>query len=171
MNPPFVSLRFCTREEYHTFFKGYVADPVMSPQPYRYQVEYVDRSFDYDLSRREWYPVYGVFGQQGEMVGILSLKRIDREKRRCELGVILRDDACKGRGLGTAAVREGVRIAQTVYGVRTILADTTGSNLRMQRVLEKLGFRLTERVERIFDFGDHREDCLYYTLEENAHDA
>lgn len=171
MNSPSVSLRFCTREEYHAFFRGYVADPLMSPQPYRYQAEYVDRSFDYDLSRRAWYPNYGVFDPQNRLVGILSLKRIDRERHRCELGIILRDDSCKGRGLGTAAVREGIRIAQTVYGVRTILADTTGSNRRMQRVLEKLGFRLTERVERILDFGDHREDCLYYALEENTYDA
>ncbi len=170
MDTPRVSLRFFAREEYHDFFKRYVADPVMTPQPYRYQAEYVDRSFDYDLSRRAWYPVFGVFDQRGEAVGILSLKRIDHERRRCEIGLTLRDDSCKGRGLGTAAVREGIRIARTVYGVRVILADTTGSNRRMQHILEKLGFQLTERVERILDFGDHREDCLYYTLEEKTND-
>lgn len=157
-----VILRPFTREEYHDFFRRYVPDPIMDPRPYRYQWEHVERCYDYDLSRKDWYPNFGIFDSDGMSVGILSLKRIDNVYHRCEIGLMMVDDTCKGKGYGTDALRQAIRLAQERYDVRTILADTTGSNHRMQHLLDKLGFQLVERSEAAFDFGAHREDRLHY---------
>lgn len=162
-----ITLRPFTRGEYHDFFRRYVADPVMDPRPYRYSFEHVDRSFDYDESRRDWYPTYGIFADN-LAVGILSLKRIDKAAKKCEIGLMMADDTCKNRGYGTAAMRLGMEKAVQEYGVAHIWADTMGGNTRMQHVLEKLGFRLMERVPQVCDMPSGKQDRLVYLWETNA---
>ncbi len=159
-----VTLRLPTREEYHDFYQRYVPDPAMAPRPYRYQWEHVERSFDYDLSRRDWYPVFGIFDGHARCVGMLSLMRIDHLYHRCEVGIMMADDSCKGKGYGTDALRQAIAMAGERYGIQTLMADTTGANLRMQHILMKLGFRLAERVKDAYDLGLQREDRLCYTL-------
>ena len=159
-----VTLRPFTREEYHEFFRGYEPDPMMDPHPYRYQQTHVDRNFDYDESRRDWYPTFGIFADDA-IVGTLSLKRIDRAARKCEVGLMMMNDACKNHGYGTAALRLAMEKAKTEYGVKFIWADTMGSNTRMQHVLTKLGFRLTERIEKVYDMPRGKEDRLVYCWE------
>jgi len=159
-----VSLRTMTREEYHAFFRMYEADPMMDPRPYRYQFTHVDKSYDYDLTRQDWYPQFGIF-LHDDPVGILSLKRIDKEKARCEIGLILAHDGYKNRGIGTAALLQGIALARESYGVRRIFADTMGCNARMQHVLEKLGFHLAERIPHAYHLGTRLEDRLVYLLE------
>lgn len=160
-----VTLRPFTREEYHAFYEAYEPDPIMDPNPYRYSYEHVDRSYDYDLSRRDVYPVFGIFTAGGEPVGTLSLKRVDRERGQCEIGIVMRDERCKNRGFGTQALRQGIAYAADTLGLRRICGDTMGSNLRMQHLFAKLGFRLVSRVAHVYDMGDRWEDKLDYVLE------
>lgn len=156
-----VILRPFTRDEYHDFFRRYVADPVMDPQPYCYSFEHVDRAFDYDESRQEWYPTFGIF-VDNVAVGSLSLKRIDKAARKCEIGLIMVDDSCKNRGYGTAAMQLAMKKAAEEYGVAHIWADTMGGNTRMQHVLDKLGFCLVERVPQVYNMPHGRQDRLVY---------
>lgn len=156
-----IVLRPFTREEYHDFFRRYVPDPVMDPYPYRYSYEHVDRCFDYDESRRDRYPTFGIFADDAS-VGSLSLKRIDRAAKKCEIGLMMVDDACKNRGYGTEAMRLAMDKAVSEYGVAHIWADTMSGNTRMQHVLDKLGFRLVERVTNVFDMPGGKQDRLVY---------
>lgn len=162
-----ITLRPFTREEYHDFFYRYVADPVMDPRPYCYSFEHVERAFAYDESRRDCYPTFGIFADDAA-VGILSLKRIDREKKKCEIGLMMADDTCKNRGYGTAAMRLGMEKAVREYNVHHIWADTMSGNTRMQHVLDKLGFRLVERVLQVFDMPSGKQDRLVYVWETNV---
>ncbi len=156
-----ITLRPFTREEYHDFFRRYVADPVMDPHPYHYSCEHVDRSFDFDESRREWYPTFGIFAD-GAAVGSLSLKRIDKAAKKCEIGLIMVNDTCKNRGYGTAAMQLAMEKAVSEYGMEHIWADTMGGNTRMQHVLDKLGFRMAERIAQVYDMPGGKQDRLVY---------
>ena len=160
-----VILRPFTREEYHGFWQRYVPDPIMDPRPYRYSQELVDCSFRYDQTRRDWYPVFGIFREDGLAVGALSLKRIDRAKGQCELGIMMADDSCKNHGYGTDAIRQAIRMAREDYGLTRLLADTMGSNLRMQHMLDKFGFRFLERTKNVYDMNGRMEDKLNYVLD------
>lgn len=160
-----ITLRPFTREEYHDFWQRYVPDPIMDPRPYRYQQEHVECSFRYDQTCRDWYPVFGIFTEVGAAVGSLSLKRIDHQKSQCELGIMMVDDRCKNRGYGTEAIRQAIRMAREEYGLSHLLADTMGSNLRMQHILEKLGFRFLERTPNVYDMNGRMEDRLDYVLD------
>lgn len=159
-----ITLRPFTREEYHDFFRRYEPDPVMDPNPYRYQYTNVDRSFNYNESRRDWYPTFGIF-EGSEAVGTLSLKRIDCQAKKCEIGLMMVNDSCKNRGFGTAAMQLGIEMAMRDYGVEHIWADTMGRNTRMQHILEKLGFMLMERVPKVYDMSSGKDDRLVYCLE------
>lgn len=159
-----LTLRPFTRAEYHDFFRRYVADPAMDPLPYHYQFEHVDRAFDYDCSRQDWYPTFGIFVDETSM-GCLCLKRIDRQASKCEIGLMLVDDTWKNRGYGTSAMTLGMEKAVKDYGVSRIVADTMGGNTRMQHVLSKLGFRLVERIPQVYDMPGGKQDRLVYEWE------
>ncbi|MBR2661273.1 MAG: GNAT family N-acetyltransferase [Clostridia bacterium] len=159
-----LELRTFTEEEYHVFFRRYQPDPLMDPSPFRYNREQISRSYAYNHGGyRENYVHFGVF-LDNRPVGSFQLKRMDPEKKQCEFGIILQDDSVKNKGIGTEAIRAGMKIARDQYGMETIIGDTMGRNRRMMHVFEKLGFSLTEMVPGAFELPDgSREDRYVYT--------
>lgn len=157
-------LRSMTRAEFHQSRQIYVADPVMDPNPYVYDAGKVDETYDLYSARDAWYPTLGIFTPDGRLIGELSFKRIDREKSRCELGIMLLTDDHKGHGYGTEAFRMAVDYAFDTLGLHAVYADTMGSNVRMQHILHKLGFRCFLRLEEAYDMGNRYEDRLDYVL-------
>ena len=158
-----IELRTFTESEYHSFFRRYQSDPVMDPVPFRYNREQISRSYLYNHGGlRPDYEHFGIF-MDGDPVGSFQLKRIDRKKKTCEFGIILRDDSVKNRGIGTEAIRLGIQCAKDKYQIGTIIGDTMGRNKRMIRVFEKLGFRLAETVPEAFELPDGtKEDRLVF---------
>lgn len=146
------------------FFRQYRADPMMDPSPFRYSREQVSRSYAYNHGGyRDNYVHLGIF-LKNDPVGSFQLKRMDPEKKQCEFGIILRDDSVKNRGIGTEAIRMGIRLARDRYGIKTVIGDTMGRNRRMMHVFEKLGFTLSEIVPDAFELPDgSREDRYIYT--------
>ena len=156
-----VVLRPFTEEEYHTFFRRYEPDPRMDPTPYRYHEEQISRSYRYQYGGfQQNYAHYGIFLDQ-QPVGAFQLKRIDPEKLKCEFGIILQNESVRNRGIGTEAIRLGLLEAER-FGLETVEGDTRSGNLRMQRVFEKLGFTLVERIPNAFETPDGNEDRLVY---------
>ena len=158
-----IELRTFTEEEYHLFFRHYQSDPMMDPTPFRYNREQISRSYAYNHGGyRSDYVHYGIF-LNGSPVGSFQLKRMDTVRKTCEFGIILQNDRVKNRGIGTAAISEGIRIAHDKYGMKSITGDTMGRNRRMIRVFEKLGFQLTESIPESFELPDgSKEDRLVY---------
>ena len=164
MNP--LELRTFTEEEYHAFFRRYESDPMMDPVPFVYNREQVSRSYLYNHGGfREDYAHFGIF-MDGVPVGSFQLKRMDPERKTCEFGIILQNDSVKNLGIGTEAIRAGMRLARNLYGMKTITGDTMGRNGRMIHVFEKLGFRMTERIPGAFELPDgQKEDRLVFIRE------
>ena len=157
-----VSLRSFTESEYHQFYRNYIPDISVSA-PFSYDREQVSRSYYYNYSGiQKNYMHLGIFENE-KPVGAFQLKRIDTEKKRCEFGLILLNEDCRCRGIGTAAVMEGIRIASRQFGIETIAGDTMGRNLRMRRVFEKLGFDLIETVpDTITLYNGEKDDRLVF---------
>ena len=164
-----IFLRKPSEEEYHAFFRRYKTDPVLDVHPFVYSKEMVSRSYHYQYDHlRDDYRHYGIFLDQN-LIGCFQLKRIDKVKRKCEFGIILRDQTVRGHGYGTQAVKEGMTISKTQFDVRFYAGDTMSLNIPMQRVFRKLGFVLIETVPNAFLIGDVSADRLVYQkdLEEN----
>lgn len=159
-----MTLRTMTRAEFHAGRQRYVSDPVMDANPYHYDANTVDDAYEKLLAQAETYPVVGIFLIDGTHIGELAFKRINRETNRCELGIMLYDDAFKGQGLGGKAFSLAVDHAFSALGLQAVYADTMGGNLRMQRILARLGFRCYLRLEACYDMGGRMEDRLDYVL-------
>lgn len=74
----------------------------------------------------------------GAVVGRVNL--VDLENGSAELGYRIAEKAA-GKGLATAAVRALAQIAASDYGLTTLRAGTSVSNLASQAVLTRAGFR------------------------------
>ena len=96
-------------------------------------------------------------------MGSFQLKRMDPERKTCEFGIILQNNAVKNRGIGTEAIRLGLEAARDRFGMNTVIGDTMGRNKHMIHVFEKLGFTLVETVPGSFELpGGVREDRLVF---------
>ena len=137
-------LRAFTEEEYHRFFRHYCPDPAMDPTPFKYSHEQISRAYHYhfDGFRRD-YAEYGIFLDHIP-VGSFQLKRIQADKKTCEFGIILQNDAYKNKGIGTRAIQIGLELAHKQFGIINIIGETTEHNHRMIHILKKTGFSLKE---------------------------
>ena len=81
---------------------------------------------------------YVLVGEDGSVLGRFNL--FDIADGSAELGYRVAQHVA-GRGVATATVRDLCLLASARYGLRTIRAATTLSNVASQRVLIKAGFR------------------------------
>ncbi|MTI49934.1 GNAT family N-acetyltransferase [Sporosalibacterium faouarense] len=159
-----ICLRTFTREEYHEFYKSYIADPIMDPDSYSYDKEKVDKNYDIITEKESWYPRVGIFLSDATPIGELSFKRVSFEKSQCELGIVLANDEYKGMGYGTEAIKIAIDYVFNTLKLKYIYADTMGSNTKMQRIFNRLGFEFLNREKNCYDMHDRREDKLNYML-------
>lgn len=159
-----IYLKTFLREEYHRYWKSYVADPVMDSNSYVYDEEKVDKKYEEITEKESWYPRAGIFLYDGTPIGEISLKRLDYNKGRCELGIAIVNDNYKGLGYGTEAVELAIDYIFNTLKLKYIYADTMGSNIRMQKIFERLGFEFVNCDERFYDMHDRWEDKMNYVL-------
>lgn len=163
-----IDLRKFTRQEYHEFYKHYIADPIMDPEPYVYDYEKVDAGYTYRMDRMSWYPIAGIFLKDGTPIGEMQFKRIDREKGQCELGIILVSNEIKGKGYGTEATQMAIDYAFSNLQLKYVYLDTMGRNIRAQKICRKLGFEFLNKEEQHYDMKSYWDDKLNYVIKNPA---
>ena len=77
-----------------------------------------------------------------EIAGEIVIKNIEPDVSAA-MGIAMKNDSYKGRGIGTRAERLAVRYVFEELDIPTLYTDTLIGNLRSQHVLGKAGFRLT----------------------------
>lgn len=150
-----IELKPCTKEFWHEFYSNYINDPMMDETPYIYDYERVEKAYRIktsDVSR-----LYFSIICKGVVVGEIYLKHINKDEASAEIGIALKNDSVKGKGLGTEAINLLVGYSFNVLGIKRIAADTVLWNTRSQHVLEKIGFIYTHE-DSVFK---------YYMLEAN----
>lgn len=138
-----ISLCIMTRELCHELYKGWENDPAIymdmdSFTAYKYDEAKVNTYFD---SKQDPSRVLFAILKDGNPIGELHLKQIDREKKTCTLSIHMQNDAVKGHGYGTRAEQLALQYAFDILGMDAVNADTVLKNTRSQHVLEKVGFR------------------------------
>lgn len=153
-------LENATRQLCHAYYRNFQQDPDLFEdksklKPYRYDPDKVNKFFSERRNRpdRRYYYIL----QGDEVIGDLVYKKIDPERKSCEIGICLVNDSYKNRGLGTAAEKLALRFGFEELGMETVLADSLLSNTRSQHVLLKLGFELTAEDEHFRYFRITRE--------------
>jgi RimJ/RimL family protein N-acetyltransferase len=106
----------------------------------------------------------------GELAGDALLWDIDPHNRSAHVGISLRP-ACRGRGLGTDAVRVLCRYGFAIRGLHRLQLETLTDNEAMIQVARQAGFR-REGVTRGSDWvnGGFADSVIFGLLETDRED-
>lgn len=100
----------------------------------------------------------------GESVGGIGIHpQDDIQRKNAELGYWL-GEPFWGLGIISQAIQEVVSYAFNTYDIDRVFARPFGSNVGSQRVLEKNGFILEAKFDKILIKNDELEDELFYAV-------
>ena len=152
--PKTVRLLPMTAEMYHAYLKEYQNDPDL----YLDKTKYVDYVYDPERVNRyiqrqiDLNRICFAIMEGDDMAGELILKNI-QPRVSATLGICMKNDTYKNRGLGTQAERLAIQYVFHDLDIPVLYADALLTNTRSQRVLEKAGF---QRVRTEGDFTYYR---------------
>lgn len=98
-----------------------------------------------------------------ELIGTVTLFRIDRDHRRAEIGYAL-GSAHWGKGLASEALHLVLHHAFDTLQLERIEADTDPRNTSSRRMLERLGFVQEGTLRRRWFVNDEWCDTAFYGL-------
>ena len=81
-----------------------------------------------------------VDGDNGEEVGSVYLRDIDMENKKCEYGIFIGEDSCRGKGIGSAAAKLALDYAFGELGLNRVFLRVFVDNLRAIKSYENAGF-------------------------------
>ena len=89
--------------------------------------------------------------EASEEVGSVYLRDIDYDNKKCEYGIFIGEDSCRGKGIGTAAAKLALDYAFETLGLNRVYLRVFAENIRAQKSYEHAGF-VTE--------GTFRDDVI-----------
>ena len=81
-------------------------------------------------------------------VGSVYLRDIDPENKKCEYGIFIGEDSCRGKGVGTAAAKLALDYAFGELGLNRVFLRVFADNIRAIKSYEKAGFRFEGRFRQ-----------------------
>ena len=126
-------------------------------------IDEVQRSLENWIAGSEDAIVFGIHIDR-RLIGYVQIAGIDRDNRRCKMGIVIGDKSEWGRGYGTTAFRLGVRYAFETYDLNRIGAEAYANNPRSIRMLERIGFRREGVLRSAVRRGDHFVDEIVFGL-------
>lgn len=81
-------------------------------------------------------------------VGSVYLRDIDMDNKKCEYGIFIGEDSCRGKGVGTAAAKLALDYAFGELGLNRVFLRVFADNIRAIKSYEKAGFRFEGRFRQ-----------------------
>lgn len=105
--------------------------------------------------------LFGIrYAPSGRHVGNIKLGPIDWHHRRAELGLLIGDRACWGRGIASAAIELATNHAFGPLGLLKVTAGCYASNVGSRRAFEKAAFVVEGIRRRHFLLNGAPEDAV-----------
>ena len=95
------------------------------------------------------------------LIGNVNLRDIDYRSRTAELGIIIGEKDCWGKGYGTETLWLILDYAFSVLGLHNVILDTTSFNERALRTYTRVGFREIGRRREAFRIGLATYDIVF----------
>ena len=80
-----------------------------------------------------------------KLIGYADLAYIHREHQSAEIGIAIGETNMWSKGFGTQAVKELMQYGHKQLGITSFLAETHETNIRAQKMLNRLGFQEISR--------------------------
>lgn len=89
---------------------------------------------------------FGIYERAtGRAIGNCGLHDLEFRHRRCEVGILIGDAECRGKGYGTEAMRLLLDYAFTALGMHSVMLWVYEYNIAARRCYEKIRFRAAGR--------------------------
>ena len=119
------------------------------------RARFLDRALFTKESHEKWLKNYVEPGRvaqfiiklDGEGVGSVYLRDIDKEKKEAEFGIFIGEESARGKGVGTESARLILKYAFEELGLKTVFLRVIKDNKGAIRSYEKAGFKLNGKVE------------------------
>ena len=69
------------------------------------------------------------------------LRDIDQQHKKCEYGIFIGEDSCRGKGIGSAAAKLAINYAFEKLGMNRVFLRVFADNKQAIRSYEKAGFK------------------------------
>ncbi|MEI6042925.1 MAG: GNAT family N-acetyltransferase [Chloroflexota bacterium] len=125
-------------------------DPLYTSSYPRPMNRYERDAWYYERLNRNDYMMFAVDDKRGQLIGLLTLRNIDRSHAHAVLGITLRPEVLSG-GMGTDALWSFLGYYFDVLKFDAMFLDVAAYNRRAQRVYEKCGFVYTSEHWGHFD--------------------
>lgn len=100
----------------------------------------------------------------GRHIGNITLHYIDTQNKSAEIGILIGEKDCRGRGYGHEAVAILAAHAFRKLGIHKLTTGMVDGNIASQRMFEKVGFKQEGRLRESFFLNGHYYDSLRYGL-------
>ena len=97
-------------------------------------------------------------------VGSVYLRDIDRNNRKCEYGIFIGDEDCRGKGIGTAAAKLALAHAFEELGLNRVYLRVFADNLGAIKSYEKAGFRYEGTFRQDVMIDGVGEDIVFMAI-------
>ena len=97
-------------------------------------------------------------------VGSVYLRDIDRSNQKCEYGIFIGDDNCRGKGIGTAAAKLALAYAFEQLQMNRVYLRVFADNTRAIKSYEKVGFRYEGTFRQDVMIDGVGEDIVFMAI-------
>ena len=97
-------------------------------------------------------------------VGSVYLRDIDRNNQKCEYGIFIGDEDCRGKGIGTAAAKLALAHAFEELGLNRVYLRVFADNLGAIKSYEKAGFRYEGTFSQDVMIDGVGEDIVFMAI-------
>lgn len=97
-------------------------------------------------------------------VGSVYLRDIDRSNQKCEYGIFIGDDSCRGKGIGTAAAKLALAYAFEELQMNRVYLRVFADNTRAIKSYEKAGFRYEGTFRQDVMIDGAGEDIVFMAI-------
>lgn len=95
------------------------------------------------------------------LIGFVDLRNINYRQRTAELGIMIGEPNCWGKGFGTETLYLVLDYAFSVLGLHNIMLSLAGYNERALRAYRRVGFREIGRRREICSIGNKFTDAVF----------
>lgn len=143
---------------YNDFAVAVLNGSVPHPQPLAVARGEVER-FSTDDTTRHAFAIYE--RKTMRLIGFVDLRNINYRQRTAELGIMIGEQDCWGKGFGTETVYLVLDYAFSVLGLHNIMLSMAGYNERALRTYRRVGFREIGRRREICSLGNKFYDAVF----------
>ena len=109
--------------------------------------------------------VYGIHTLENDtLIGNTGLHDVDHLHRRCELGILIGEKDCWGKGFGEEAVRLLTRYAFDYLNMRNIMLRVFAFNERAIACYQKVGFKVIGKRRQAIELERQVHDIVFMDL-------